>query len=132
MWSGSGWRQTLQYFSNQGTLVVLTGLGKRDLHSIREILKPFSGGPSIVNLCNKLSFSEFRGIILEASGLVSIETVAMHIASERNVPTIALFSERSDPNIWGPSHSRSIVLSPAKEISPDQMIAAISNVAQSI
>ncbi len=55
----------------------------------------------IVNLSGKLSLKELAALIRDSLGLITIDSVPMHIASALQKPTIALFGPSSE-EAWGP------------------------------
>ena len=89
------------------------------------ILQKINESEKVINLCNKLNWQEYCNVILNSKGLISIETVAIHIASVKDIPTFVLFSGVSDENIWGPLNLNAVILSPAKLVTPENIFSAI-------
>jgi ADP-heptose:LPS heptosyltransferase len=73
--------------NNTSTPVILTGLSEELVLYKEEDLQ----NNRIVNLIGKQSFQEFRETLLHASGVVTVDTAAAHIAATQ-VPTLVFFS----------------------------------------
>jgi lipopolysaccharide heptosyltransferase II len=88
--------------------IVFTGI-KNEREYIETIIKQTTHKNSMINYAGKTTMQEFIALIDSLKLLISIDTGAIHIASARNVPTVALFGP-TIPTFWGPSHERKRII----------------------
>jgi ADP-heptose:LPS heptosyltransferase len=66
--------------------------------------------PNIIDFCGHTNVLELAGILRRAVGVMGNDTGPLHLAAALNVPTLALFSEKSNP-VWSrPQGTRVAVL----------------------
>lgn len=77
--------------------IYFTGKGKRE----QQLIEQVTANPE-ENLCNKLSWTQLVQHIQACRGLVSIDSVPIHLAAGLNIPTLALFVNTEFPHVWAP------------------------------
>ena len=78
--------------------VILTGApSEREL--VDEVVKHTKG--NVINLAGKTSLKEMGALMLRAKGVITVDSVALHLASALKTPVVALFGPTSEEN-WGP------------------------------
>lgn len=97
-WCLEGWRGLADRFLQEGRQLVLTGRGERAEQFTRQL----SQNGQIRNLCNQLNWNDFVQIIQNASLVVSVNTVTIHLAAASKTPTIAIFIKTPPPDMWSP------------------------------
>jgi ADP-heptose:LPS heptosyltransferase len=105
-WDTECWRQVLEFLLAHQVNVVITGHGKREevlAQSIAVDLK-------VENLVGKLSFAQFASCIEHASLVISLDSVAAHIASAHSVPAITLALGKTQIHRWLPLGSQATLL----------------------
>jgi len=81
-----------------GARIVLTG-GPSERDFVEEVAKLVRG--DVLNLAGKTDLKEMGALILGSKGLITVDSVALHMASALKVPVVALFGPTSELN-WGP------------------------------
>jgi len=90
-----------------GTRIVLTG-GPSERDFVEEVAKYVRG--DVLNLAGKTDLKEMGALLLGSKGLITVDSVALHMASALKVPVVALFGPTSELN-WGPwMHNRAAVV----------------------
>jgi ADP-heptose:LPS heptosyltransferase len=102
-WPAERWLAVAKALRDAGNGVVFTGVGARQARLTSQLAR---GTPGAMDLGDRLSFDEFRSVIGGARLLLSVDTVAMHIAAAENVPTVALMTAIDDPARWRPMGAR--------------------------
>lgn len=82
--------------------ILLTGKGKHEMELCHLVAKE----TSVKNLSDQLSWEEFVKVIQEAKLLISVDSVALHIAAASLTPTIGLFAGIAPPMMWTPPFSK--------------------------
>lgn len=91
----------------QGNTVVLTG-GPGEAEEI----------DGAINLAGKTSLKELGALMQLSKGLITVDSVTLHMASALKVPVVALFGPTSEKN-WGPwRHPRAQVVTQALSCRP--------------
>ncbi|MBS0652641.1 MAG: glycosyltransferase family 9 protein [Verrucomicrobia bacterium] len=80
-----------------GYSVYFTGMGNRE----KEIIDKVADNPSF-NLCNRLDWDQLVHHIQQAQGIVSVDSVPIHLAATFDVPTAAIFRSTNFSNLWKP------------------------------
>ena len=89
------WRRVYEELKEQGHQVVFTGKGQGDL------IEAVTSNPE-ENLCDKLSWLELLRVIAHSQLVISVDTVALHIAAAFKRPLIALYRDAPDGATWRP------------------------------
>lgn len=79
--------------------VVLTGAGADDAAKARSLETAVAG---VKNLCDRLPWMEFRAVIAQAAIVLSVDTVAMHLAAAEGTPCVAVMTGIDAPKRWNP------------------------------
>jgi len=93
-WEHSRWQELINYLSKDFEVVHLTG---------KEVIEGFDN----VTLVNNLEFRESWSLIAGAEFVVSIDTMAQHVAAALDVPAVVLWG-RTKPSTYGYIRNRSI------------------------
>jgi len=99
-WNIQKWSQVIQTLSDQGEKVILTGKGNRE----QMLCDRVSSTVKCMNYCNQLSWSEFASVVQHAKLLISVDSVAVHLASAVLAPCIVLFAGISCMTTWNPPY----------------------------
>lgn len=74
-----------------------------------------------ISLAGQLSLKELGALYLKSRGLITVDSVPLHMASALKVPVVALFGPTSEEN-WGPwQHPRARVVAEAMPCRPCYM-----------
>lgn len=106
-WPESSWVTLAQQLLKQGNRLVLTGHGHREKNIIHRFRKHV---PEALDLCERLTWKEFVEVIANARLLIVGDSVAAHIATAVNTPTIVIAHGMTNPHLWRPTNPRSRVL----------------------
>lgn len=101
-WEVEKWIGLIQRLEASGEKVVLTGKGDREGALCRRVAEVTSAK----DLSNKLNWAEFVAEIQEARLLISVDSVAVHIAAGALTPTVGLFSGINSPFMWMPPYAK--------------------------
>lgn len=72
----------------------------------------------VINLAGETSLKEMGAVMQLSRGVITVDSVALHMASALKVPTVALFGPTSEKN-WGPwQNPRSVVVAEARDCRP--------------
>lgn len=101
--------QVVKALKKQNIEVVLTsGPDSQEMLMVDEIVQ--KSGESVINLAGKLNLKELAALIQLSSGLICVDSVALHIASALKTPVVVAFGPTSEIN-WGPwMHAESKVV----------------------
>lgn len=106
-WPSRDWRAVATALSARGIRTVFTGAGSGDARLVEKVQPFVQGG---VDLCGRLSWDEFRAVLQQARLVVSVDTVAAHVAAAEGTPGVVLMASVSDPAHWRPLGGRTTVL----------------------
>jgi len=91
-----------------GPVVLSGGPSEQEWEMNEEIVRAASG--KVINLAGMTSLKELGALMLMAKGLITVDSVALHMGSALKVPLVALFGPTSEEN-WGPwLHPRGVVV----------------------
>lgn len=121
-WSIDDWVAVVHYLHQQGRTVVITGFGDKDQQVADAILEAC---PQVNSLVNQLDWPEFVLMIKSADLVISVETVAVHIAALNHVRLIALYFGQSQENFWRPFGSNVELLTPINQVSSEMVIQKV-------
>jgi heptosyltransferase-3 len=114
-WSVEHWRAVARALQAEDTDVVLTGAGADQRRTTVQIAHGITG---IANLCDLLTWDEFRHVITQARIVLSVDTVAAHLAAAAGTPCIAIMTGVDDPHRWRPLGERVSMFSDGAAGSP--------------
>lgn len=107
-----------QVIDRLGEKVVLTG-APSEREFVQEVADLTSG--EVINLAGETSLKEMGAIMQLSEGIITVDSVALHIASALKVPTVALFGPTSEKN-WGPwQNPQSVVVAQKRDCRPCHM-----------
>ena len=96
--SSDFWRSLHQKCREKGHEIYFTGQGERE----EQIISKVVDDPHY-NLCNKLKWAEFLELVIQSRGVVSVDSVPVHIAAVFNIPCAVLFRDTPFPKLWKPN-----------------------------
>jgi ADP-heptose:LPS heptosyltransferase len=100
-WTLEAWQEVIRYLCQSNIRIVLTGHGEREEQFAQKLING-SNQCQIENRVGKLSFSQFCQAIAGAKLLVSLESVAAHIASAYQVPSLIAAFGKTNLKRWQP------------------------------
>lgn len=107
-WPLERWVAVVRDLSGRGVRVVLTGRGPGQAGNARALVNAV---PGVVSFVDELQWEEFRAVLAEARLLMSVDTVAMHVAAAHGTPCVALMTGMDRPDRWRPIGNAVSVLS---------------------
>jgi ADP-heptose:LPS heptosyltransferase len=115
LWPSERWRALAGSLIATEARVVLTGAGASDARLARELA---AAVPGVVNLCDKLEWDEFQEVLTRARAVISVDTVAIHVAGAVGTPCVALMTGIDAPQRWRPLGDRVVLLSEPVSCAP--------------
>ncbi len=98
-WPEEKWRHLAALLADAGHSIVFTGQGDGEEAAVRRII---DGLPRCVSLCGRLSWPGYVAAVQRARLLVSVDTVAGHVAGAVGTPSAVITSGRY-PYLWKPA-----------------------------
>lgn len=121
-WPIESWRQVAAAVAAGGTRIVLTGAGAREQQQARALA---AGAPvPPIDLAGRLDWDEFRAVLAHARAVVTVDTVAAHLAAAAARPVIVIMSAAGNPAHWRPLGPTATVLD-GPEIAPRTVVDAL-------
>lgn len=115
-WPAANWENLIEALSSEGWTLVLTGIGLPD--RVRNAALAY-GRRGVKDATGELPWRVFVEIIRRAAFLVSVDTVAGHVAAATGTPCVSLFSGMVDIEQWRPLPSpRHLALTSAQTCAP--------------
>lgn len=108
-WPTSEWRAVAGQLAAEGHTLVFTGRGAEEGKDIAAICEGLS---RCVDLCDALDWSAFVEVIRFARHVVSVDTVAGHVAGAVGTPATTLWTSVSSPQHWRPLGPVTVLLGP--------------------
>ncbi len=104
-----------QVIDELGEKVVLTG-APSEREFVQEVADLTKG--DAINLAGETSLKEMGALMQLSKGVITVDSVALHMASALKVPTVAIFGPTSEKN-WGPwQNPPSAVVAQTRECRP--------------
>jgi len=98
-WTVTGWQQLIQYLTQVGLRVVITGGGSQaEMVYINKVLTKAN---MAINLAGKLRFSDVAKLIQASIIYIGPDTAVTHLAATTGTPTVAIFGP-TNPLKWAP------------------------------
>lgn len=91
------WKELVQELPSP---LIFTGQGSREAALIQEVIRP-----NDINLCNQLTLPQFSSLICHAKQLLTVDTLAAHLASAHRTPCIAIFNGLNPTSLWAPPNA---------------------------
>jgi heptosyltransferase-3 len=99
-WHMNGWLKIIDYLSDGGFQIVITGSGQKSEQEIlNQLLRQVKF--SIINLSGQLSIPQLTELIKNSELFIGPDTGITHLAASTGTLTMALFGP-TDPKKWGP------------------------------
>jgi ADP-heptose:LPS heptosyltransferase len=98
-WPREQWITLGLALAQRGWPMVLTGAMGAEAENARILADRLP----VQNLAGELSWSEFVTVISKASAVISVDTVAGHLAACFNVPAVVLMTGRTPSLLWRPN-----------------------------
>jgi ADP-heptose:LPS heptosyltransferase len=96
-WPSEKWTQVLRELAALGIRAVLTGAGASQSELARRVAETV---PGTVNLSDQLDWNEFRAVVADARLVLSVDTVAAHLAGVAGTPCVVLMTGMDEPRRW--------------------------------
>jgi ADP-heptose:LPS heptosyltransferase len=103
-WKRERWIELIRKLP--GWQIVLTGQGAKDAVECESV----ATATGCLNFCNQTTLPEYAQILSQAKGLISVDSMGVHLASFYNLPTLVLFSGVEYSPLWLPTNCQSILL----------------------
>lgn len=107
-WPRDNWSSLVRELARRGLGVLITGTGPEQARTAAGLCEGVDG---VTSLVDRLDWMEFRAIIAGARLVISVDTVAMHLAAAAGTPCVALLTGMDRPDRWRPLGSTTTVLS---------------------
>lgn len=104
-WHAEGFREVAGKLMQQGYRVVLTGAP-----SDADVCVDVAQGLSVANLCGETSMDDLVALVKWSKAVVCNDSMALHIASALQVPTVVVFCATSPKFGFGPWKNRAVVV----------------------
>jgi heptosyltransferase-2 len=104
-WYADGYREVAQTVHKRGLRVVVVGSAQE-----QALCRSVAAGLSVDNLCGETSVSDLVALIGGASALVCNDSLALHIASATQTPTVAVFCATTPRFGFGPWQNRAVTV----------------------
>jgi ADP-heptose:LPS heptosyltransferase len=114
-WPLSHWHDLIGRLLEEGHSLLLTGSGAGQAERVELAI---DGRAGCHNLCNQLSWSQFVDVLAGARLLVSVDSVAGHVAAGVNTPAVVLMSGINRMEQWRPVGERVTTISHPMPCSP--------------
>ena len=121
-WAIDDWVAVVRYLHQQGKSVVITGFGDKDQQVANAISEAC---PQVNSFVNQLDWRGFVLMIKSADLVISVDTVAAHIAALNHVKLIALYFGQSQESFWRPFGSNVELLTPINQVSSEMVIQKV-------
>jgi ADP-heptose:LPS heptosyltransferase len=113
-WVPEKWISLAKALKDQGYELVTTGGLGREM----AVARVLSDKIPVRDLTGRLSWEQFVASVANAAAVVTIDTVAGHIAACFGVPVVTLTSGRTRLNLWRPNSSSAIALMHSVDCAP--------------
>jgi ADP-heptose:LPS heptosyltransferase len=114
------WKDLYQHCRDLGYVVYFTGQGYREHAIISTIV-----GLTEYNLCNRLGWKAFVAYIRSSWGVVSVDSVPVHLAASFQVPCAVLFKMTPYPDLWKPDNSSTVAFGIEKEVEVEEVFSLV-------
>jgi ADP-heptose:LPS heptosyltransferase len=114
-WPCGSWIELVRLLSAFGHRLVFTGSGAREREMVATAAAYAVSG---VDLCDRLKWHEFVEVIASASLLVSVDSVAGHIAAAVRTPALVIGNGINNAFLWKPVGSLSQVVMKSMHCAP--------------
>ena len=105
-WIPEKWISLAAALRDQGYRLVATGGSGTEMEAARGLSEKIQ----VRDLTGRLSWTQFVATVANATAVVTVDSVAGHIAACFGVPAVILTAGRQKITLWRPNHSAAIVL----------------------
>jgi ADP-heptose:LPS heptosyltransferase len=98
-WPAERWRALVDRLTADGHTLVFTGRGEEQVGEVDRIIE---GRAKCLNLCDRLGWDEFITTLAGARLVISVDSVAGHLAAAVNTPVVVLMSGMNRIGQWIP------------------------------
>jgi ADP-heptose:LPS heptosyltransferase/glycosyltransferase involved in cell wall biosynthesis len=113
-WIPEKWISLAETLKRQGYELVVTGASGGE----KEAARALSERVSVNNMAGRLSWDQFVTTIANATAIVTIDSVAGHVAACFGVPTVVLAAGRQRIGLWHPKASNAMMLTYPVDCAP--------------
>jgi ADP-heptose:LPS heptosyltransferase len=113
-WVPEKWIALASALRGPGFELVLTGGPGEE----KEAARLLGEAVPVKDLTDRLSWEQFVATVAKATAIVTIDSVAGHVAACFGVPTVVLFAGRQRLNLWRPNSPNAIALTHAVGCAP--------------
>ena len=114
-WPIENWRTVVRELVSSGFRVALTGAGAEERAVAQRVARSVA---HCMDLTDQLDWNEFRAVIAGARAVLSVDTVAMHLAAAAGRPCVALMTGMDVPERWAALGKQVTILSERVRCSP--------------
>jgi heptosyltransferase-3 len=115
-WSTDYWIILSKQLIQNGEFLIMCGSGIKEKLLCQKIVD--ACGEMAVNMVGELLWNEYLLLLKSAKGLIGLDSLAVHLASAFEIPTLAIMSGVGDVTRWFPLGDRSIYVTHAVPCSP--------------
>jgi ADP-heptose:LPS heptosyltransferase len=105
-WPMAKWVEIARAMLGQGLGVVLTGAGADDAARTGALQREVAAA---VDLCDRLTWDEFRHVVALARTVICVDTVAGHVAAAENTAAVVIMTGMDHSARWNP-HGESVTV----------------------
>lgn len=98
-WSIEKWKKLARLLAAEGIPLYCTGHG---VEESREVERLREGCPQVVNCVNLFTLKEFCVVVQRSAFLISVDSVACHIASAYEVAALIIYTGINSQPLWQP------------------------------
>ncbi len=91
------WQQIIRDLSAHQGPIWITGQGKQEEFFALALKKDF---PSLVMMINQLSLEELSYVMGKAACVISVDSMAVHLAAAVNTPCVQIFTSKQSNSLW--------------------------------
>jgi ADP-heptose:LPS heptosyltransferase len=114
-WPLARWRELASLLVAEGHQLVFTGSGGDQAEKVRAAI---ADQPGCVDLCDKLSWAEFVATVSGARLVVTVDSVAGHLAAAAGTPVVVLMTGMNRIPQWQPFAERVAVVTHSVPCAP--------------
>lgn len=107
-WPATSWAYLKDLLVSNGYYLTFTGLGNYELQYINSIIG--TSATNCLNLCDKLSWTQFVEIMAHAKCLVGVDSSASHVAAALDIPSVVICGGMVNYKHWQPLSTKTKVL----------------------
>ncbi len=131
-WPEAHWRQLAALLVERGHMLVFTGQGASERAMVQRITE---GLPHCADFTDALSWAEFVEVVRAAAGVITVDTVAGHVAAAVGTPCTTIWIGPASPAHWRPLSEHNTIVTHSvlsvpdtavREVSVDEVLATVA------